>query len=239
MNLRLENSWEDSDGAWKEGKSRQESVDGIKKSSWETIGAVDDGVEIWTSDRTPQEWQAHPDAEYRAEFDDFIEPAEASFPVAQRFEDPRCWVDCINPRWEGSEGPYGINCADCARCVERTWRGSGEVAAGLLKAKGEIPWRYEQWAGPFEDVGGAEAIALLDQGGAGASAYIVSSTDSWGHAYNLINHEGEVLLVDGQIGYVESAQDLLDGHHEFYLHPEAQHRASFWDSKGEKLWLRK
>ena len=75
----------------------------------------------------------------------------------------------------------------------------------------------------------------LEQGGPGSSAYVASTGEGWGHAYNLVNHEGEVLLVDGQDHRVESAKGLLDGHDEFHLHPEARHRATFWDPEGEEL----
>lgn len=238
MNLRLENSWTEPDGSWEEVLSHPEGVDGVRDGAWETLGVADAGIEntdLWSSARTSREWQAHPDADFRAEFDDFIEPTEAYFPVAERFEDPRRWADRINPRWEGRGNPYGKNCADCARCVERTWRGSGEVAAGLLKS-GECTWRVEQWTGLLEDIGGAEVIARLERGGAGSSAYVVSTQKGgWAHAYNLVNYEGEVLLVDGQIGCVEGARDLLDGHDVEHLHPQAWHQAAFWDPEGEKL----
>jgi len=100
---------------------------------------------------------------------------------------------------------------------------------------GEPVDRVEQWTGPLEDVDGEEAIVRLEQGGPGSSAYVASTGEGWGHAYNLVNHEGEVLLVDGQDHRVESARDLLDGHDEFHLHPEAWHRATFWDPEGEEL----
>ena len=79
------------------------------------------------------------------------------------------------------------------------------------------------------------AIARLERGGPGSSAYVASTGEGWGHAYNLVNHEGEVLLVDGQDHRVESARGLLDGHDEFHLHPEAWHRAAFWDPEGKEL----
>ena len=237
MNRGWEGAWTQSDESGEEAPLRPEETGGAGEEDWEGSRAADARVEdsdLWSDARTPRQWQARPDAEFRAEFDDFVEPDETGFPVTERFEDPGQWIESINPRWEGPDGPYGSNCADCARCVERTWRGHGEVAAGQLE-DGEPVDRVEQWTGPLEDVDGEEAIVRLEQGGPGSSAYVASTGEGWGHAYNLVNHEGEVLLVDGQDHRVESARDLLDGHDEFHLHPEAWHRAAFWDPEGEEL----
>ena len=219
MSWGWERSRADSDELGGETLPRPEDAGGVWERDWEGHRTADARVEdvgLWSGARTPRQWQARPDAEFRAEFDDFLEPGEADFPVAERFEDPEQWIERINPHWEGPDGPYGSNCADCARCVERTWRGHGEVAAGQL-----------------ED--GEDAIARLERGGPGSSAYVASTGEGWGHAYNLVNHEGEVLLVDGQDHRVESARGLLDGHDEFHLHPEAWHRAAFWDPEGKEL----
>ena len=237
MNRGWEGAWTQSDESGEEAPLRPEETGGAWEEDWEGSRAADARVEdsdLWSDARTPRQWQARLDAEFRAEFDDFVEPDETGFPVTERFEDPGQWIERINPRWEGPDGPYGSNCADCARCVERTWRGHGEVAAGQLE-DGEPVDRVEQWTGPLEDVDGEEAIVRLEQGGPGSSAYVASTGEGWGHAYNLVNHEGEVLLVDGQDHRVESARDLLDGHDEFHLHPEAWHRAAFWDPEGEEL----
>ena len=237
MNRGWEGAWTQSDESGEEAPLRPEETGGAWEEDWEGSRAADARVEdsdLWSDARTPRQWQARPDAEFRAEFDDFVEPDETGFPVTERFEDPGQWIERINPRWEGPDGPYGSNCADCARCVERTWRGHGEVAAGQLE-DGESVERVEQWTGPLETVDGEGAISRLERGGPGSSAYVASTGEGWGHAYNLVNHEGEVLLVDGQDHRVESARGLLDGHDEFHLHPEAWHRAAFWDPEGEEL----
>ncbi|MBT1180774.1 hypothetical protein JS531_02055 [Bifidobacterium sp. CP2] len=147
----------------------------------------------------------------------YREPAETPTGPMERFRDPHALVDGINPRF-GLESAYETNCADCARAFEAAWRGYGVEAAGRLLvpeatsdpehpvtlASGERLDVTEQWA--HESYAPTDARTLyrrLDEAGPGASA-IVSS--HWadaeghisGHAYNVVNHEGRILVADAQ-----------------------------------------
>lgn len=156
-----------------------------------------------------------PTSELRAQFPgEYVEPGAASASV-ERFTDPREFVGRINPHRDGGENAYQVNCADCARSVEATWRGRAEVAGGLADpdAEGEDPSRTEQWYGrTFRSATPDEVGRILATAGPGASAlvevqYTVDEygiAKGYGHAFNAVNLEGHILLVDGQVGQVET-----------------------------------
>lgn len=185
--------------------------------------------------------------DFRAMYEDeYHEPMTRSTPV-EKFADPRETVQRINPDYDkGRE--YQQNCADCARCFERTWRGNREEAAGRaetpdadgnLAVRGEDFTRTERWAGETftrtEDV--AAIRTALEQGGHGSSAIIGSSWENGrargGHAYNLVNHQGRILVVDAQDGQVMEFDDKT-------VHPgfakSYGHRVMMWDRNGERIF---
>ena len=87
MNRGWEGAWTQSDESGEEAPLRPEETGGAWEEDWEGSRAADARVEdsdLWSDARTPRQWQARPDAEFRAEFDDFVEPGEAGFPVAER-----------------------------------------------------------------------------------------------------------------------------------------------------------
>jgi hypothetical protein len=142
---------------------------------------------------------------------------------------PDVWVDTINGA--GSDHPgRETNCVDCARAVESTWRGNPEVAARLADTDGTgtTRERISDWVGTEfakTDYSGIET--KLTELGPGASAIIASDWSSpfgGGHAYNALNSDGKILLVDGQSGVVEdwppsagwTEQDVADSEAIFF-----------------------
>lgn len=102
----------------------------------------------------------------------------------------------------GDENPgRGVNCADCARAVEASWRGNPQVSAARAPGlDGEDFSRIEEWLSApltqssFEDIG-----EHLGQQGSGASAYVVVAWKGGsGHAFNAVNRDGTVYFVDAQ-----------------------------------------
>lgn len=185
--------------------------------------------------------------EFRAMYEDeYHEPLSRSTPV-ERFADPKETVPRINPDYaKGFE--YQKNCADCARCFERTWRGNREEAAGRaetpdangnLAVRGEDFARTERWAGETftrtEDI--AAIRAELERGGHGSSAIIGSNWENGrargGHAYNLVNYQGRILVVDAQNSRVMDFDDQT-------VHPgfakSYGHRVMMWDKDGERIF---
>ena len=129
------------------------------------------------------------------------------------FSDPGKIAAGINPNHGDPSGSYDMNCADCARCYEQTWRGRTEVAAGRapeygpygLEVTGEDSELTEEWAGEkFRvDTNADDLRKALEEGGHGSSAIVHTEFDDvngmpGGHAYNVVNYQGTLVVGDGQ-----------------------------------------
>lgn len=168
---------------------------------------------------------------------EYVEPIGRARPV-DAFQDPREAIDRVNPEFNPAvtaEHPYNVNCADCARCGEATWRGQQQEAAGRPTMEGEMPDRTEQWAhDTFERTTPEDLRAALERGGHGSSAIVGSTWSDGGHAYNVVNYRGEILTADYQIHEVFPYSDLA-------IHPgledadDAHHWAMAWDARGRRI----
>lgn len=193
--------------------------------------------------------------EFRSEREgEFIEPMSRSF-VVEKFDDPSRMVEHINPRYEDDPSyqdlrSYQVNCADCARCVERTWRGSHEEAAGRMPRldengtyvpHGEQSSMTEEWAG--ESFAPVPVDSLLSktllESGHGSSAIIHSTWErdaqqkGGGHAYNVVNYHGGLRVLDGQTG---ESFDWEPGAIHPSLGRDPKHMAMAWNAEGERIW---
>lgn len=206
----------------------------------ESIDAGHEGVaraESGYKDRPLREFRQTRPGEY-------IEPYSRTSEV-EPFRSPETIAQDINPRYEQG-GAYEINCADCSRSVERTWRGHSEEAAGRVPEHvshgvvegGEQDGITESWAGErFAPVPNAEALrASLEAGGHGSSAIVHTryefDGDDFGHAYNVVNHHSEIRVVDGQSGetFPWSSETIYD------LGERQSHDAMAWDGRGQRIW---
>ena len=180
--------------------------------------------------------------------EEYIEPMSRAREV-EPFQDPRATVERVNPNFdpECGDDPYTVNCADCARCYEATWRGQEQEAAGRayqvgesggLEVSGEATERTEEWAHEeFEPARAHELRDLLERGGHGSSAIVHSTWEGpmpGGHAYNVVTHEGRVITVDPQEGRVLDYSDR-EIHSDLENATGASHRAIAWDSKGRRI----
>lgn len=114
--------------------------------------------------------------------------------------DPSRFADWVNDGGNGRPG-RGVNCADCARSVESTWRGEPQISAARANGLGgESFSRIEEWLGAPLAPSSFTAIGThLAAAGSGASAYIVVTwKGGGGHAFNAVNHEGTVKFIDAQ-----------------------------------------
>jgi hypothetical protein len=174
--------------------------------------------------------------------DEFLEPMSRARSV-ERFQDPRSNVERVNPDY-ALDRSNQVNCADCARCYEATWRGQQQEAAGRayqvgssggLEVRGEPPEMTEEWAHEeFKPTTPGELRQALEQGGHGSSAIIGSQFEDGAHAYNAVNYRGEILTVDGQRGEVypysdESIHPLLEDYE------DVTHETMAWDSSGRRI----
>lgn len=200
------------------------------------------------SDGTDVGYRDRPLTEFRSEYpDEYIEPWSRTVPT-ESFVDPELTVRDVNPE-RRSGAPYEVNCADSARAFERTWRGDREEAAGRADTRhheggsapeGELDDRTEAWAGrPFEPVADVEDVRRrVADGGHGSSAIVHTEfTDhdgfAGGHAFNVVNHHGEVRVVEAQGGMVHEWAPGT-GHPDMAT---VRHtRAMGWDGRGRPLW---
>lgn len=182
--------------------------------------------------------------------EEYLEPMSRSSPV-EAFADPVEVVEHVNPDLGSmQDGAYDNNCADCARCVERTWRGHREEAAGraamvgedgVPKVEGEHDDRTEEWADegfsrPTDDP--ADLKRRLLDGGHGASAIIHSDYtdgegDLNGHAYNVVNHQGRVYVLDGQH---QQAMDWDDATIHPWFDDSSGYRVMMWGPAGGRIF---
>ncbi|MCK9924681.1 toxin glutamine deamidase domain-containing protein [Frankia sp. AgPm24] len=157
-------------------------------------------ADVRTVTMTQQEfWDNHPD--------EYVPPGrEVPKPdVPGPFRDPREWIGEINP--DRDHPGRKINCGECARATELSWRGVPAVSARLadLRSGGEVAERMEEWSGAdLRPATFADIAADLEAAGPGSSA-VVAVYWKWGggHWFNAVNHNGDILAVDGQKGSVE------------------------------------
>lgn len=187
--------------------------------------------------------------DFRAQHEgEFMIQESRSYPT-EKFGDPDGVVRSINPLYDATPN-FSNNCADCARSTERTWRGNHEEAAGRLQnfeANGELvplgEWsaETEEWAGENFTPAPSDVDlrqALLD-GGHGSSAIVHSSWDETadssggGHAYNLVNYNDDVRVLDGQTG---QNLDWAPGDIHPAIGPNPTHDAMAWNARGECIW---
>ncbi|MEV0582307.1 toxin glutamine deamidase domain-containing protein [Nonomuraea sp. NPDC050310] len=142
-------------------------------------------------------------------------------PDGVRFPDPRgTWIRLIN-----AEGPAGDpfragNAADCALAVVSTWHGEPAVAAPrqpeydrigrpLLTGEAGAAERMARWLGVPVAVAGEgretypHIARRLSDAGHGAAAVLIGRWATGGtHAWNAVNHHGEVIWIDAQRGHM-------------------------------------
>lgn len=111
--------------------------------------------------------------------------------------DPQKIAQWVNDGGTGVRG-RDHNCADCARATELSWRGRPQVSASTQG--GESLEDIGHWLGgdmnrsTFQDI--QRELSLL---GHGSSAYVtVFYRGGGGHAFNAVNHLGQVYFVDSQ-----------------------------------------
>lgn len=181
-------------------------------------------------------------SQYRGEY---IEPRATAFPV-EPFGSPQKIADLANPKQ--LDGPaWQVNCADVSRAVERTWRGSEEFPAGrtaelYATPVGEDYDRMEDWSGQeLHNVTDANDIRdRLVESGPGSSAVVETQYSSafdehatGGHAFNVVNHEGRVVVIDGQVG---RTFDWANGTGHPAMGRTWDTKVVGWDRTGVPLW---
>ncbi len=152
----------------------------------------------------------------------------------------------FRPLYDAAE-PYGVNCADASRCFERTWRGHAEEAAGRswelsgqgMYVDGEPSARTAEWAGTTMDKieDPAELRQALEDAGHGSSAIVHSQFlgedgKAYGHAYNVVNFEDRIQVVDAQTQEVLPFNDagIRPG-----IGLDSSHQAWVWDASGRRV----
>ena len=186
-----------------------------------------------------------PLSEFREQFaEEYTVPWERPV-TAERFPQPERIVGDINPKFRESLS-YRVNAGDCARAVERTWRGDRETAAGRRTLESEPPDRMESWAGqPLKSVELQDIHDRVAAAGYGSSAivqarHVTPEGKRIDHVYNVVNNYGTVKVVDGQVGQVYSWNAETG-------HPGLSNVSDFsgnrgksmtvgWDAKRRSLW---
>lgn len=186
-----------------------------------------------------------PLSEFREQFPEEYTQSWERPVTAERFPPPEHIVGDINPKFRESLS-YRVNAGDCARAVERTWRGDREIAAGRRILESEPPDRMESWAGePLKSVELQDIHDRVAAAGHGSSAIVQSCHVSpegkpLDHVYNVVNNHGVVKVADGQVGRVYSWKAETG-------HPELSNITDFggnrgrsmtvgWDARGHSLW---
>ncbi|MFF0627508.1 toxin glutamine deamidase domain-containing protein [Streptomyces sp. NPDC004296] len=139
----------------------------------------------------------------------------------QRFPDPfGDWSQLQNDGGPGVPGRSN-NCADCSRSFLETWYGNPQVSAprtqdlnpdGSLDSwspeananENMVDWTGAEhtWAGSGPDGHDLIAQDLLYLGPGSSAAVQVNWADGGGHAFNAVNHNGNIVWVDTQSGEV-------------------------------------
>lgn len=199
------------------GQINIENEEGVSKYGGNTAFGgrqADAGENVERTPPNEKIWNAYP-GEYRPPF------GCAHPEISGLFQHPSTFIDNVNPGGPGVPGRAN-NCGECARAVERNWRGEPQVAAALTGPKqpgeppppGEPPHRMEEWIGSTaRSMDYAEIHNLLTEAGEGSSAVIGQfwKEEDGGHWFNAVNKSGHILVVDGQSGIIEDWPPSKDG----------------------------
>lgn len=197
-------------------------------------------------------FRERPAYEFRQQYaEQFVDGTQwrAEKPITP-FSAPDRLVEEINPHFGEPSNAYDVNCADCARSFEQSWRGQFEEAAGRapviapeggLRPTGEPTAMTEVWAGDdLRSADDTEALrSTLEQAGHGASAivhtqYTDFNGEHGGHAFNVVNHHGEIRVCDAQ-RHATFAWNPQTIHRELDGLPTT-HRAIAWNDHGGRIW---
>ncbi|WP_232789595.1 toxin glutamine deamidase domain-containing protein [Streptomyces jeddahensis] len=199
-------------GAAKDQQPQQDSLDDIRADLDHYPGGL--------SEPDPADQQALVDA---------IPHDEDGTP--ERFPDPfGPWTQLQNDGGNTVPGRSN-NCADCSRSFLETWYGNPQVSAPRtldLDENGkhnpftpednandnQIRWTgaAHTYAGPGNDPDTADNIAsVLQQAGHGSAAIVqVDWPGGGGHAFNVVNHNGDIIWIDTQSGEVSNEPLHID-----------------------------
>ncbi|WP_144009305.1 toxin glutamine deamidase domain-containing protein [Enemella evansiae] len=228
---------------------RTKHVDEALSRGWELDERGNEGTDALHGADDPREFtENYPD--------EYVEPQNRWGHNIEPFQDPENTVSGVNPEYRSSPEtcsddrlePYRVNCMDCARCFEATWRGTAYEAAGrrgqenpdtgMFEFAGEGFDRMEAWAHePLQRADAGDVRSALEEGGHGSSAIVLTEWYDgvqWnGHAYNALNHEGTVKTVDPQTGDVfDFGREI---HPAFESSPTARHEVMVWDPYGSRI----
>lgn len=204
-------------------------------------------------DGTERSYVDQPEGEFRRQHaEQFLEPMNRVSEKVEPHTAPEYLVERVNPDYSTDES-YRSNCADSARCFERSWRGNIEEAAGRsyevntqhdpnlpgLYVGGESSAMTEEWAG--RDMHGilepSDLKEELQRQGPGSSAivhtrWIDESGHAQGHAYNVVNDHGQIKIADAQTHEVLPFDDesVRPG-----ISPISKHQVLIWDAKGRPV----
>ncbi|MGW6449808.1 toxin glutamine deamidase domain-containing protein [Lentzea sp. NPDC055074] len=138
----------------------------------------------------------------------------STVPPGTRFAEPGTFARLINGSVLGQPGRLE-NCVDCAIAFLETWRGRPRTAgAGVVELGAKVQYEmvrenlghHPEWVGRGPSAL-AQVIGALREAGHGAGALVLGDAVSGnGHAWNLVNHNGTVYVVDPQFGTVEPAE---------------------------------
>ncbi len=165
------------------------------------------------------------------------------------FSSPDRLIEQVNPDFGDHSRIYDVNCADCARSFEQSWRGRLEEAAGRtpeigpegLEPSGESSSITEEWAGErMQDARDPELLRFqLQEAGHGASAivhtsYVDHNGVPGGHAYNVANDHGEIRVCDAQrhVTFPWTPTTIHAELRDF----DTTHRAIAWNDRGARIW---
>ncbi|WP_255949415.1 toxin glutamine deamidase domain-containing protein [Streptomyces odontomachi] len=128
------------------------------------------------------------------------------------------WVQGINSRRDEDGGAYRRNCIEAARSFLASWSGNPTAAAGIHDESGVETggndltkrWLGTNWrtseAGADENAQGVwgAVASRLKGAGHGASCIVVFEREETHlvHAVNGVNHKGDIVWVDAQMGRV-------------------------------------
>ncbi|PPK70919.1 toxin glutamine deamidase domain-containing protein [Actinokineospora auranticolor] len=142
-----------------------------------------------------------------------VHALESVVPPGTRFSDPNTWVDLVNG--VRSDPGRDINCVDAVVSFHSTYHGVPRVAG--IGTPGQAPRgavtqaaEWTSYAPEFIGTGPqalAEVIERVTRAGHGADAMVIAfgAGGGRGHAWNVVNHEGVVSLVDPQQGTIVPA----------------------------------
>ena len=128
-----------------------------------------------------------------------FDASDTGSPVPSRFE-PTTNASPDLSTVNGDPNPAPQNCSACVKAVDARMTGDPQATAGPMKSGVSFADIESEWGGPVAQRGWSSIQTDMTQAGSGSRGVMILTSPTGAHIVNVVNDNGVVRILDGQIG---------------------------------------